>query len=143
MKLANIYSFLKKDLNVIEQMLKEVMQADHPILREASIQLLQAGGKRIRPVFVLLSAQFGNSVDENIKRVAVSLELIHMATLVHDDVVDNSELRRGEPTIKKRYGNRVAMYTGDYILARALEMITTVKKPVIHKILSKTLVDVV
>lgn len=143
MKLANIYSFLRKDLNTIEKMLKEVMQADHPILRDASIQLLQAGGKRIRPVFVLLSAQFGNALDENIKRVAVSLELIHMATLVHDDVVDDSELRRGEPTIKKRYGNRVAMYTGDFILARALETITTVKKPAVHKILSKTLVDVV
>lgn len=143
MRLAKLYSFLKKDLNVIERMLKDVMQADHPILREASIQLLQAGGKRIRPVFVLLSAQFGNESDENIKRVAVSLELIHMATLVHDDVVDDSELRRGEPTVKKRYGNRVAMYTGDYILARALELITTIKIPEVHKILSKTLVDVV
>src|SRR5690625_135182 len=143
MKLANIYSFLKKDLNLIEQMLKEVMQADHPILREASIQLLQAGGKRIRPVFVLLSAQFGNSVDENIKRVAVSLELIHMATLVHDDVVDNSELRRGKPTVKHVYGNRVAMYTGNYILALAIESITKIKDPKVHQLLSNTLVEYV
>src|SRR5699024_8215056 len=79
---------------------------------------------------------------EQIKTVAVSLELIHMATLVHDDVVDQSELRRGEPTIMKLYGNRIAMYTGDYILARALEEITKIKNPHIHKLLSKTLVEV-
>src|SRR5690625_2005072 len=76
-------------------------------------------------------------------RVAVSLELIHMATLVHDDVVDDAALRRGKPTIKHRYGNRVAMYTGDYILARALENITTITDPRIHKLLSQTLVQVV
>ncbi|MEI3604731.1 heptaprenyl diphosphate synthase component II [Pseudogracilibacillus sp. SE30717A] len=145
MKLANIYGFLKKDLQDIEHMLTETIEAEHPILREASLQLLQAGGKRIRPVFVLLSAQFGNYNEniEQIKSVAVALELIHMATLVHDDVVDDAELRRGKPTIKYLYGNRVAMYTGDYILARALEVITTVKIPTVHHSLSKTLVKVV
>lgn len=145
MKLANIYGFLKKDLQDIENTLTETIDATHPILREASLQLLRAGGKRIRPVFVLLSAQFGNykqNIDQ-IKAVAVSLELIHMATLVHDDVVDDAELRRGKPTIKHLYGNRVAMYTGDYILARALEVITTVNMPSIHHSLSKTLVKVV
>lgn len=145
MKLANIYGFLKKDLQDIENTLTETIQAEHPILREASLQLLRAGGKRIRPVFVLLSAQFGDykhHIDQ-VKAVAVSLELIHMATLVHDDVVDNAELRRGKPTIKHIFGNRVAMYTGDYILARALEVITTVHLPSVHRTLSKTLVKVV
>lgn len=145
MKLANIYGFLKKDLQDIEDALTETIQAEHPILREASTQLLRAGGKRIRPVFVLLSAQFGDYKHhiDHVKAVAVSLELIHMATLVHDDVVDDAELRRGQPTVKHLYGNRVAMYTGDYILARALEVITTVDKPSIHRSLSKTLVKVV
>ncbi|MGM8211621.1 heptaprenyl diphosphate synthase component II [Virgibacillus sp. W0430] len=143
MKLAKIYSYLKKDLAEIERALRQVIQADHPVLREASIQLLQAGGKRIRPVFVLLSGQFGTFDIERIKKVALSLELIHMATLVHDDVVDDAELRRGKPTIKHHYGNRVAMYTGDYILARALENITTIENPAIHQILSQTLVEVV
>lgn len=143
MKLAKIYGYLKKDLDVIEKALKEVIQADHPVLSDASIQLLQAGGKRIRPVFVLLSGQFGQFNMQHIAKVAVSLELIHMATLVHDDVVDNAQLRRGKPTIKHRYSNRVAMYTGDYILASALENITAIKNPTIHQLLSKTLVEVV
>src|SRR5699024_3922709 len=142
MKLTKTYGFLKKELNTIEKSLNESIQADHPILRKASTELLSAGGKRIRPVFVLLAGRLGNHQIDYIKTVAVSLELIHMATLVHDDVIDNAELRRGKPTIKQLYGNRVAMYTGDYILARALEVITTVNNPDIHRILSKTLVEV-
>lgn len=142
MKLAKTYSYLKKDLHAIEEALHDAIEADHTILREASLQLLRAGGKRIRPIFVLLSARMGNFDIEKAKTVAVALELIHMATLVHDDVVDDSELRRGKPTIKKIYGNRVAMYTGDYLLARALEMITDMKDPIVHRLLAKSIVEV-
>lgn len=142
MKLPKTYNYLKKELEIIESSLMDAIHAKHPVLREASTQLLKAGGKRIRPVFVLLSSQFGNVDLEQVKNVAVSLELIHMATLVHDDVIDDAELRRGKPTIKKQYGNRVAMYTGDYILARALETITRLENPNIHKVLSETLVEV-
>src|SRR5699024_5373678 len=132
MKLTKTYDYLKKDLNLIENALNNVIQAEHPILRKASLQLIQAGGKRIRPVFVLLSSKICNQNIDQLKTIAVSLELIHMATLVHDDVVDDAKLRRGKPTVKHIYGNRVAMYTGDYILALALEKITTLKDPKIH-----------
>ncbi|HEY4602512.1 MAG TPA: heptaprenyl diphosphate synthase component II [Cerasibacillus sp.] len=142
MKLAKTYSYLRKELQTIEKALGSVIQAEHPVLRNASTQLLKAGGKRIRPVFVLLSGKLGNFQMEEIKTIAVSLELIHMATLVHDDVIDDAELRRGKPTIKHQYDNRVAMYTGDYMLARALESITAIKVPEIHRCLSKALVDV-
>jgi len=142
MKIAKTYTYLKKDLNIIEDALNKVIQAEHPVLRKASTQLLRAGGKRIRPVFVILAGQLGEYDINRIKTVAVSLELIHMATLVHDDVIDEAELRRGEPTIKHLHGNRVAMYTGDYMLARGLETITTLKEPGIHQLLAKTLVKV-
>lgn len=142
MKLAKTYDHLNKDLDIIEQSLKDAIQAEHPVLRKASTQLLQAGGKRIRPIFVILSGQLGEYNMKKFKTVAVTLELIHMATLVHDDVIDDAELRRGKPTIKKTYGNRIAMYAGDYILARALETITTIKNPRIHHLLSKALVEV-
>jgi heptaprenyl diphosphate synthase len=143
MKLPKTYGYLKKDLDNIELSLNEIIQADHPVLRNASTALLKAGGKRIRPVFVLLAGQLGDYQPEKINKAAVSLELIHMATLVHDDVIDEAELRRGKPTIKHTYGNRVAMYTGDYILARALEEISAIDHPKIHHVLSKTLVEVV
>ncbi|MFD2209052.1 heptaprenyl diphosphate synthase component II [Virgibacillus halophilus] len=142
MKLAKTYSYLKKDLEKIETTLDEIIQADHHILNSASKHLLKAGGKRIRPLFVLLSGQFNQADKEQIKTIAVSLELIHMATLVHDDVIDNAAIRRGKPTIKKQYGNRVAMYTGDYMLALALENITKIDNPHIHQTLSNALVEV-
>lgn len=142
MRIPKIYGFLKKDMEIIEAALRESIEAEHPVLHKASIELLDAGGKRIRPVFVLLAGQMGNYDIHQIKKVAVSLELIHMATLVHDDVIDEAELRRGRPTTKSLYGNRVAMYTGDYLLARALEEATTIKDSHVHRLLSKTLVEV-
>ncbi|WP_026584609.1 heptaprenyl diphosphate synthase component II [Bacillus sp. J33] len=141
MKLKMMYSFLNSDLNVIEDELEETIKAESPLLHEASLHLLQAGGKRIRPVFVLLAAKFGEYDINKIKNVAVSLELIHMASLVHDDVIDDAELRRGKLTIKAKWDNKIAMYTGDYIFARALELITNVENPHAHKILSHTLVE--
>lgn len=142
MKLKMIYSFLDSDINIIEQSLEETVQAESPLLRNASMHLLQAGGKRIRPVFVLLSAKFGSYDISEIKKVAVALELIHMASLVHDDVIDDAELRRGKPTIKAKWDNRTAMYTGDYIFAKSLEVMTEIERPEAHEILAKTIVEV-
>ncbi|MCA1039804.1 heptaprenyl diphosphate synthase component II [Bacillus infantis] len=142
MKLKMMYSFLDSDINIIEQSLEETVQAESPLLRNASMHLLQAGGKRIRPVFVLLSAKFGSYDISEIKKVAVALELIHMASLVHDDVIDDAELRRGKPTIKAKWDNRTAMYTGDYIFAKSLEVMTQIERPEAHEILSKTIVEV-
>lgn len=141
MKLKMMYSFLNSDLTIIEEALEEAVQAESPILQQASLHLLQAGGKRIRPVFVLLAGKFGDYDINKIKNVAVALELIHMASLVHDDVIDDAELRRGKPTIKAKWDNRTAMYTGDYIFARALELMTKIDKPFAHKILANTLVE--
>ncbi|WP_186577806.1 heptaprenyl diphosphate synthase component II [Aquibacillus kalidii] len=141
MKLAMTYSYIKQDLNQIEKALEQTIRAKHPVLREASIQLLRAGGKRLRPVFVLLSGMFGEYNFEKMKRVAVSLELIHMASLVHDDVIDDSELRRGKPTVKAKWDNRIAMYTGDYIFARSLEYLSELDDIKAHKTLSKTMVE--
>ena len=76
------------------------MNSSSHLLNEASLHLLHAGGKRIRPVFVLLSAKFGTYSMETIKNVAVPVELIHMASLVHDDVIDDSDTRRGRKTVK-------------------------------------------
>ncbi|SFK00479.1 heptaprenyl diphosphate synthase [Halobacillus dabanensis] len=141
MKLAMIYSFLKNDLAVIEKAVNQTIQSDNTVLREASSQLLQAGGKRIRPVFVLLGGKFGDYDIDRMKAVAVSLELIHTASLVHDDVIDEAEVRRGEPTIKSRWDNRIAMYTGDYIFARSLENLSVLENPRAHQILANTMVE--
>ena len=113
MKLSMLYSNFKTDFNLIEKELEQAIHSDTELLQSASIQLLKAGGKRIRPVFVLLSAKFGTYDMQTVKNTAVALELIHMASLVHDDVIDDADVRRGQPTINYTWNNRIAMYTGD------------------------------
>lgn len=141
MKYKLMYSFLSADLQLVEKELEAAIHADSKVLTEASLHLLQSGGKRIRPVFVLLSAKFGHYDIHVVKHVAATLELIHTASLVHDDVVDDADLRRGSATIKSKWDNRVAMYTGDYIFARALEIMSVIDNPVAHKILADTMVE--
>lgn len=141
MKLTDIYMKFQSDIVVIERELEATVQARHQVLRQASTHLLKAGGKRIRPVFVLLSAKFGTYDIDVLKHIAVPLELIHMASLVHDDVIDDAELRRGKKTIKSQWDNRVAMYTGDYIFAKAVETSTFFDHPEIHQILSYAIVE--
>lgn len=143
MKFKMMYSFLNSDIDIVEDALEEAVYADSALLREASLHLLQAGGKRIRPLFVLLAAKFGSYDINTMKKVAVALELIHAASLIHDDVIDDAEIRRGKQTVKAKWDNRIAMYTGDYIFARALELMTEIEKPEAHKILSNTMVELV
>ncbi|OKO95138.1 heptaprenyl diphosphate synthase component II [Geobacillus proteiniphilus] len=142
MKLKAMYSFLSDDLAAVEEELERTVRSEYGPLGEAALHLLQAGGKRIRPVFVLLSARFGHYDFERIKHVAVALELIHMASLVHDDVIDDADVRRGRPTIKARWSNRFAMYTGDYLFARSLERMAELDSPRAHQVLAKTIVEV-
>ncbi|CAM5181444.1 Heptaprenyl diphosphate synthase OS=Ureibacillus acetophenoni OX=614649 GN=SAMN05877842_103330 PE=3 SV=1 [Ureibacillus acetophenoni] len=143
MKLKMLYSDLKQDIDIIEKELEKALNSSSHLINEASLHLLQAGGKRIRPVFVLISAKFGNYNIEEIKNIAVPLELIHSASLVHDDVIDNSDMRRGQHTVRAQWNNRVAMYTGDYIFARALEYVSSIENEKVHQILAHTMVEIV
>ncbi|SDN01233.1 heptaprenyl diphosphate synthase [Psychrobacillus sp. OK028] len=141
MKLKLLYSDLKSDLDIIEKELAIAVNSSSHLLNEASLHLLLAGGKRIRPVFVLLAAKFGNYSIDSIKNVAVTVELIHMASLVHDDVIDDAETRRGRETVKAQWNNRVAMYTGDFLFANAIEYITDLQNTYAHEVLSQTMVE--
>lgn len=142
MKLKMMYGFLNSDIALIEKELEQVVQTDYSLISQTSLHYLQAGGKRIRPVFVLLSGKFGHYDIQKIKNVAVALELIHMSSLVHDDVIDDADTRRGKPTVKAKWDNRIAMYTGDYIFARSLELMANIQDVKAHEILSKTIVEV-
>jgi heptaprenyl diphosphate synthase len=141
MNLLDIYMRKKKDIQWIEHAIEQSIEAESNLLRKSSLHLVKAGGKRIRPVFVLLSGEFGAYHLEKLKHVAVSLELIHMATLVHDDVIDNADKRRGQLTVRSKWDNQVAMYTGDYIFGKALIEVTQLENPRIHQILSKAIVE--
>lgn len=142
LQVLSLYANFRKDLNYIEKELERSVDSASPIIRKASLHLLRAGGKRIRPIFVLLASEFGQFSLQQVAKVAVSLELVHMASLVHDDVIDNSDMRRGHQTVKAKWNNRIAMYTGDYIFAQALVSIADIKNPAVHQLLAKTMLEI-
>lgn len=141
MNIIDIYARKKKDMAFIEKELERSIYSEHAMLRETSLHLLKAGGKRLRPIFVLLAGEFGRYELERLKNIAVPMELIHMASLVHDDVIDDADTRRGQLTVKSKWDNRIAMYTGDYIFAKALGVVTQLPNPLVHQIMSKAIVE--
>lgn len=138
-----LFQGIELDMQRVEEELSRVVQAENPLLSETSGHLLQAGGKRLRPAFVLLAGRFNACPGEQLIPLAVALELIHMASLVHDDVIDASLTRRGVPTVKACWGNRISMHTGDYLLGRALQIIAQYKDPRILQILADVSVKMV
>ena len=114
---------INNEIKKVEKRLEEAIISSDQTLQEASFHLLSSGGKRVRPAFVILSGQFGsnNKPSEDTYRVAVALELIHMATLVHDDVIDKSDKRRGRLTISKKWDQSTAILTGNFLLAMGLK----------------------
>src|SRR6516165_1436126 len=103
----------------VEDGLREAAQAHHELLAEASRHLISAGGKRFRATLVLLAAQFGDPKDPRVIEAAVAIELTHLATLFHDDVMDEALVRRGHPSVNSRWNNSVAILTGDFLFAQA------------------------
>ena len=106
------------DLERVEAGLETATESESPFVSEAASYLVHAGGKRIRPLLVLLAAQFGDPTRPEVIPAAVSVELTHLATLYHDDVMDEAPLRRGRPSPNARWGNSVAILTGDFLFAR-------------------------
>lgn len=109
-------------LDLVEAELTLAVANTDAIVDAASRHLLTAGGKRVRPVLVLLTAQLGDASREEVIRAAVVSELTHLATLYHDDVMDEAPTRRGVPTAQKVYGNSIAILAGDILLARASQI---------------------
>ena len=103
----------------VEDGLRDAARAQDDLLAETSGYLINAGGKRFRATLVLLAAQFGNARDPRVVPAAVAIELTHLATLYHDDVMDEAPVRRGHPSANSRWDNTIAILTGDFLFARA------------------------
>ncbi|KAA0935642.1 MULTISPECIES: polyprenyl synthetase family protein [Streptomyces] len=106
-------------LAAVEEGLLEATKSEVPFITEAAQHLVRAGGKRFRPLLVMLAAQFGDPYAPGVVPSAVVVELTHLATLYHDDVMDEADVRRGVPSANSRWGNSVAVLTGDFLFARA------------------------
>src|SRR5579859_4350491 len=110
-------------LHAIDELLKSIVNSDVDVLREASHHILEAGGKRVRPRLTLLAYEaVGGTTLEEAVPVAAAVELVHTATLVHDDINDHGTLRRGRPTVNARWGRTFALLTGDYLFTKVYEL---------------------
>lgn len=122
-KTLELFGSVQSGLSQVEAAIEQALDTDDAALAEVSTHLLRAGGKRIRPALVLLAAQFPGSDLQRVIPAAVAVELIHMATLVHDDVVDEAATRRGRPTVNAKWSNQVSVLTGDYLFAKAFSIL--------------------
>jgi heptaprenyl diphosphate synthase len=113
---------IRSGLDSVESLLRESVKSNYPFVTETSRYLVDAGGKRFRPLLVLLASQFGDPLADGVVLAAVAIELTHLSTLYHDDVMDEAPLRRGTPSANARWTNTVAILTGDFLFARASEI---------------------
>ncbi|HZK34857.1 MAG TPA: polyprenyl synthetase family protein [Bacillota bacterium] len=118
-----------EELSLVDTFIRESLKSNQRVLDQALKDLLNRGGKKLRPALLLLAAQFGQYDRRTIIPLASAVEILHMATLVHDDVIDESDLRRGRPTTGSRFGNDVAVFTGDFLFTRAFSLITRTTSP--------------
>ena len=125
--IANLDKDLERELiaglDQVEALLSSHIQGDYPLLIETSRHLVEAGGKRFRPLITLLASHFGKGQSDQVIAAAVVCELTHVATLYHDDVMDEAKLRRGVTSANSRWGNTVAILTGDYLFSKASDLL--------------------
>ncbi len=114
---------LAESLESVEELLRQSVASADPFVSEVAKHLVEAGGKRFRPLLVLLAAQFGDPSAPGVVPAAVVVELTHLATLYHDDVMDEATIRRGAQSANERWTNTVAILTGDFLFARASDLL--------------------
>jgi octaprenyl-diphosphate synthase len=136
MALAAIRSLVQTDLEAMDAFICNELRSDIPFINQLIEYILRAGGKRIRPLLVLLTAKAFNHQQKQHIDLAAAIELIHTATLLHDDVVDSSTLRRGHETANAIWGNEASVLVGDFLYSRAFQLIVKLKNLEILQIFS-------
>jgi all-trans-nonaprenyl-diphosphate synthase len=141
---TSLFAPVEADLQVLTENLKKLVGARHPILYAAAEHLFGAGGKRVRPAIVLLVSRaimLDRDITPRHRRLAEITEMIHTASLVHDDVVDESSMRRGLPTVHSRFGNAVAVLAGDFLFAQSSWYLANLDNLEVVKLLSEVIKD--
>jgi all-trans-nonaprenyl-diphosphate synthase len=140
----SVFTPVEADLQALTENLKKLVGARHPILYAAAEHLFGAGGKRLRPAIVLLVARAttpGAEITPRHRRLAEITEMIHTASLVHDDVVDTAETRRGVPTVHSLFDNRIAVLAGDFLFAQSSWYLANLDNLEVVKLLSQVIMD--
>ena len=127
---------VKKDIDMVEQFLKDDIKTSVPLINEVILYLLSSGGKRLRPVFLALSAKLCGYNGDKIPAMSAVIEYIHTATLLHDDIIDGAKYRRKRPTANSLYGNDIAVLCGDFLYSRSYITLTEYGAKDVQMILS-------
>jgi all-trans-nonaprenyl-diphosphate synthase len=141
---ATLLAPVEEDLKTLNYNLRQLIGARHPILSAAAEHLFQVGGKQLRPAVVLLIARAtmtDGKISARHRRLAEITEMIHTASLVHDDVLDESETRRGIPTVHSSFNNRIAVLAGDFLFAQSSWYLANLDNLEVVKLLSKVIMD--
>lgn len=142
MKTISLLEPLAEDLERVERKLREPMHLDYPQLAAVLQSLLDSGGKRVRPALALLAGSFFPADREKVVSLAASVEMLHTATLVHDDLIDGALVRRGNRTVNARWSTGATVLTGDYLFARAAALAAETEDVRVMAIFADTLMTI-
>lgn len=123
-KFWNDYPALIDELNEVKNIIKKNIKSREKILEESILPMVEGGGKMLRPAFLLLASKFGECDSKKVNNIAAVIEMLHMATLIHDDIIDDAKLRRGCDTIQYKYGKDYAVYIGDFLFCQCINMLS-------------------
>lgn len=122
--MINRYELIRPSMDKVEAMLKSSLRSKHRIINSSIKDLLESGGKRLRPALLVVCGNMGNKESPRLITMAAIVEILHMATLVHDDIIDDALFRRGVTTVQAKWGKDIAVFLGDYLFSTAFALIT-------------------
>ncbi len=140
--LSRLFAGIQHDLEIVEQTFQERASSGLDLLNSASAHALSSPGKRLRTALTLLSGKLGDYLFEKLLLVSVAFEMVHLATLIHDDIIDHADTRRGIPTVNARWGEGVAILLGDYFFARTAGIIADLDDTRVIRLFSETVATV-
>jgi len=138
MTLKEVLEFVQSDFSAVDSLINEQLASRVPLVEKIADYIVNSGGKRVRPLMVLLASHALGQCDEGAVKLAAIIEFLHTATLLHDDVVDTSDMRRGKPTSNAKWGNAPSVLVGDFLYSRSFQMLVELGNLKVMHILSGT-----
>lgn len=142
MNIQQIFAPIQEELTQVEARLHQAVRVEYLPLADVFGMLIGSGGKRIRPALAILATKFHPTEPEKMYMLATAAELVHAATLIHDDLIDKSPTRRGNPTINSRWSGTATVLAGDFLLARAADIAAGLDNPRVMRIFARTLMTI-
>ena len=141
MDIKNIQTLTQNDMTAVNNLIYSQINSDVALINQLGVYIVNAGGKRMRPMLTVLAARAFDYQGEEHISIAAIIEFIHTATLLHDDVVDESNMRRGRETANALFGNSASVLVGDFLYTRSFQMMTKLDNMKVMKLIKKCLIS--